>query len=344
MRIGFVGCGDAARTMGLATRFVRGLRVSAVVDPNAGRRSWFERRFAARGFDDWRTLLAPGIVDAVYVAVPHDAHRELALAYAAAGLPVLLEKPLAASFADAQAIASAQIDGARIAVNYQYRYDPRVAQLVDVARSGGLGPVSYVHVTVPWYRDERYFTNAAWHASRERSGGGTLLTQGSHALDIAILATGGAPTAVAARTYRRVHRDTEVEDLAYATVETSTGVPVSIVSSMVSRPPDRLTIAVYGRNGSIVWRGPARSRLRGRGVRVRRPFVATELHAYVASLAGFRDWAAGGGAHRCRAADALNVMRAVDAAYRSASDGCMIDVRDAAGAAATPSHARDGDG
>ncbi len=323
MRLAIVGCGDAARAVGLASRFVRRCRVAAVADPDAGRRMRFARTFGAAGYADWREVLAAGGVDAVYLAVPHDLHREVALAFAERGTSVLLEKPVAATLEEAERLVREQPPGARIAVNYQYRYDPKVRALLEAA--SGAGTLYYAQVIVPWYRGDEYFCGSPWHASAARSGGGTLLTQGSHALDIALCAC-GAPVRATARVFQRLHTSGETEDLAAAIVETESGSPIFITSSMVSRPAARVSIALYGSAGSIVYRGPQQARLVSRRVRVPRRAVATQLHPYVASLAGFRDWAEGGSPVRCTASDALAVMRAVDAAYRSARAGATVDI------------------
>ena len=321
MNLAVVGLGDAARAVCLATRFVPRCRISAVVDLDEARARNVAFRFGAEAFTDWRRLLvASGSrrPDAVYVAVPHDLHAAMTAELANAGFPVLLEKPVAESLSAALELARQVPVDARIAVNYQYRYDPCAWALVRTALLGTLGPLRYVEVVVPWHRDPSYFTAAAWHASRSRSGGGTLLTQGSHALDIALLAAGGEPVGAAGRIFRLVHTSAEVEDLAFGCVQTRSGVPVTITSSMVSRPADRVRITVYGERGRLTYRGPARARLQARGVRVRSPVVLTELHAYVASLAGFARWAAGGKPHRCPLRSAVPVLAAVDAIYRDA--------------------------
>ena len=325
MRLGIVGCGDASLAIGLATRFVRRCSISVVCDVDGRRRERFARRFGATPVAEWQELLDGRLADAVYVAVPHDLHRELAAPLADAGLDVLLEKPLAATLADAGMLARGDAPGV-VAVNYQYRFDPRVRALVGAARSGRLGEISHISVDVPWYRDEAYFRAAPWHASIQRAGGGTLLTQGSHALDVALLASGERPARACGRTYRRVHPAVEVEDLATGVVETESGLPIMITSSMVTRPQRRLSIAVHGSAGTVVYRGPSRPALRSRGVRVRAPFVLTQLHPYVASLAAFRDSHEGRPSAVCTAADALPVMRAVDALYRSAAEGRVVSV------------------
>jgi predicted dehydrogenase len=325
MRLACVGCGDAAKAINLASRFVSGVEMTVFVDAARDRaESMADRHRGARAETDWRTLADDPAVDAVYVAVPHSLHREVVGELSAAGKPVLLEKPLAESVASGAELLSALPAGAKVGVNYQYRYDPKAWALVTAVRSGSVGSVHYISVDVPWYRTPAYFDHASWHAQAQVAGGGTLLTQGSHLLDIALLCAGSVPVAASGQTYRRQFVESEVEDLASGQLETSSGIPIFISSSMVSPPGFRASIAVYGSRGCIRYEGPGRASLRGYGVRVPRPVVFTQLHSYRASLSGFKKWVNGGELYRCTAGDAMPVLRAVDAIYRSAGSGARV--------------------
>ncbi len=335
MNLAVIGCGDAARTVVLASRLVRGVRLVAFADTNRLRAERLARRFrGAVAAERWEELLAMESVEAVYLAVPHVLHEELTVASVSAGKAVLLEKPLAGSVASAErlleATASEEGQSARpkIGVNYQMRYDPRAWALVEAARAGLLGEIAYITVDVPWYRTEAYFENAPWHRSRDMAGGGTLLTQGSHALDIAMLCAGSHPVVASGRVYQRVHADTEVEDLAVGTIEMSSGVPVIVTSSMVARPGFLVRIAVYGSLGSVIYSGPGSPRLRSYGVRLAVPPALSELSGYVGAVRGFRRWVEQGEPFRCPAAEALPVLRAVDAVYRSASLGRTVRIEE----------------
>ena len=322
MRLAIVGCGDAAGTIGLASRFVPGVRVSVCIDVDSERARRFAARFrGAKSGTDWRVLANADDVDAVYVAVPHALHCEIATRLSSSGMPVLLEKPLAESVESAARLVAGLSDGHRVGVNYQYRYDPKAWALVEASRGGTLGELYYITVDVPWYRGPEYLTRAPWHLSLEASGGGTLLTQGSHALDLAIMCTGSDPVSAMGSTYRRRNVDSEVEDLASGQVDTAGGVPVFVTSSMVARPGFRTVISVFGSRGSAIYRGFSRPSVTGYGVRVRSAPVLTQLHAFRRSLAGFAGWANGGRPYRCPAEESLPVLRAVQAIYESAKVG-----------------------
>lgn len=327
MRLSIVGCGDAAAAIALASHFVPGVRVVACVDRDRSRAERFAGRFrGSRVETEWVSLLRDETVDAVYVALPHNLHAEVATACAAARKAVLLEKPLSHDLASARHLLDSLPADHRVGVNYQYRYDPKAWALVSAARSGRLGELLYVTVDVPWHRGDDYFERSPWHGSREVAGGGTLLTQGSHALDVALQCIGSEPVAASGSTYRRRFDRHEVEDLAAAQVETAAGVPVFVVSSMVSRPGFPVSVRVFGRRGAGIYRGPARPSLRGHGVRLASPPVLSQLAAYRLSVGGFRAWVEGRERYRCPAEDAIAVLRAVHAVYESAAAGRRVEV------------------
>jgi predicted dehydrogenase len=291
------------------------------VDRNAPRAELLARKVGARTSADWRDLLSDSDLDAVYVALPNHLHGEVTAAAARAGKAVLIEKPLAQGVDAARALLSGLPTDAKVAVNYQYRYEARAWALVEAVRRGELGEVRYVSVDVPWCRREEYYTESPWHGNAEQSGGGSLLVQGSHALDLALCATDSDPVRVTARTYQRGRSEIEVEDIAFGVVECRSGVPIAFTSSACTCPERSTTILVVGSAGTIVYRGFGRSRLRARGVRVRSRRVFTQLHSYVASLKAFSDWVDGGAPHRVPASSALPVLQAVCGAYRSAESG-----------------------
>jgi predicted dehydrogenase len=194
-----------------------------------------------------------------------------------------------------------------------------------------LGRLNYIEVRVPWYREKDYFSNAPWHGVAEVSGGGTLLTQGSHGLDLALWFSGSAPVSAFGSTYQRTFTSTRVEDLAFGVVETQSGVPILISSAMVARPGHPMTVAVYGKAGSAVFTASSPPRLRYRDVRRGVRVPSTPLQPYRSSLAAFRDWIEGGRPYRCSGRDAVPVLSAVDGIYRSARSGQRVDIAVPAG-------------
>ena len=114
------------------------------------------------------------------------------------GLPVFVEKPLTRTLSEGVQVAGrSKASGVKVGVNYQYRYDSGCYALARAMQKDQLGRIASVRINVPWRRDSTYFTESAWHAKLETAGGGTLITQGSHFLDVVLWGLGsGAVSAL----------------------------------------------------------------------------------------------------------------------------------------------------
>lgn len=299
MRLAVVGCGDIGSTLAFFARLNPRIALVACADVDLGR----ARRSAghrSKCYADYEKMLDEERPEALYAAVPTDQHAEVVAAAAQRGIHVLCEKPIATSAAAAlEAIRAAESAGVRFAVNLQYRYYRTCNRLVRLSRTGGLGRILYVRCNVPWHRERSYFEDSPWHRSIDRSGGGTLLTQASHILDIALLACGalgmgagsGADTEGKAGPqtgnplYWRVFgltrnlrfRTIEIEDFAAVTLELGDGPVVQVTSSMAAAVERPASIEVYGERATAVCTvGDLHSRLRVRHAKAERAGCAAE--------------------------------------------------------------------
>jgi predicted dehydrogenase len=262
-------------------------------------------------------------LDAVYLAVPHDLHFEMACAAIQAGRHVLIEKPITRTLEEGKQLVRLAREGrVRVGVNYQYRYDAGCYALAMAARRGGLGQVYYGHCNVPWHRETGYFEDGPWRGQISRAGGGTLLTQGSHALDVLLWALDSPPRAATGMTARLKFAQVEVEDIAAGVVELENGALAQVSSAMVATPEGTVTIQVYGEKGTALYCNRPFPRVRFRGTRVKKAHPPVwGLHALQRSLEAFRAWVMEDRPYLTPAEDALPVLAAIDGIYRSAQSG-----------------------
>ena len=322
LRLGLAGCGDIAGWMASLARLNRRLRFVACCDRALPRAEAFASRHRiSRAFPGYEEMLRGGGLDAVYLAVPHDLHLDMACAAVEAGLPVLLEKPLARTLAEGQEIVRRAADaGVPLGVNYQYRYDLGCYALARAAQRGDLGILYYGRCNVPWHREADYFEGGPWRGELARAGGGTLLTQASHALDLLLWAMDSPPRAAAGMSARPGFPglELEIETLALGTLALESGALIAVSSSMVARPEQAVTLEVYGQRATALYSGQPWPHVRFRGRRVRRERPpARGVHALARSLEGFRAWVVEGRPYLTPAAGALPVLAAVDALYRA---------------------------
>ena len=179
-----------------------------------------------------REMLQQTQPDIAVITTPHPFHASLALDCFEAGVHVLVEKPLAVEVSEGdQMIAAAQHAGKILAVNFQQRFRPTVERAHALVESGELGPLVRVLNVEPWYRTEAYYRSADWRGTWRGEGGGVLLNQAIHPLDL-LCHLAGLPAKVWGWT-RTLKHTIECEDTAQAMMEFPNGAPGYFVTSTV---------------------------------------------------------------------------------------------------------------
>lgn len=204
-------------------------------------------------FADPAALLKSGLVDAVLIATPHPSHVALALAALKAGLHVLLEKPIAVHKAEAvRLVAAAKRRPAQVfGADFNQRTNPCFQKIRDLVRGGGFGAVRRVNWTVTdWFRPEAYYKSSDWRATWAGEGGGVLLNQCPHHLDL-LQWTLGMPARVRASCHFGRYHDIEVEDDISAYLEYPDGTHVTFIAS-TGEAPGTNRIEINADGGRIV--------------------------------------------------------------------------------------------
>jgi predicted dehydrogenase len=205
-----------------------------------------------RASADLQAVLDDPQVRAVIVATPPATHAEIAGACLAAGKHVLVEKPLEVSLPRAQAlVAAARASGRRFGVVLQHRFRPGSLRLRALLESGALGTVQFALVRVPWWRPQHGYYDQPGRGSRARDGGGVLLTQAIHALDLFRSLVGVSAVQAAQATTTAVHR-METEDYAAALLRLAHGAPGVLVATTAMYPGSPEVIEIAGTLGTAV--------------------------------------------------------------------------------------------
>ncbi len=187
VRLGIVGLGNMGRAhrQNILDGKVSGIDLTAVCDIPKGLP---EPREGEAQFTDVGEMIGSGEIDAIHVCTPHPSHREIGVAALRAGLHVLMEKPLAVHTADCQALIDAYEEHGRgkvFAAMFNQRTDPHYKTLKRLIDTGEIGAVRRVHWSVTdWFRTEYYYAMGGWRATWKGEGGGVLLNQCPHNLDL----------------------------------------------------------------------------------------------------------------------------------------------------------------
>ncbi|MEM7735744.1 MAG: Gfo/Idh/MocA family oxidoreductase [Deinococcota bacterium] len=195
-------------------------------------------------------VLARADVDVICICTPSGQHAEQTIQAAEAGKHVLVEKPMALTLKDADAmIAACDRAGVSLGVALQRRAEPLFQQIKAATEAGDLGDLTLGVVTIPYVRDDAYYTQADWRGTWALDGGGVLMNQGIHLVDLLIWLMGD-PVSVQAYA-DTLHRNVEVEDTLAASLKFANGSLATITATTTAAPGFAHRLEVYGTQGGI---------------------------------------------------------------------------------------------
>jgi len=224
--------------------------LTAICDIDPQTRKTVSEKYAVPGFATATELLDSGLVDAVTIATPHYFHPPIAIEAFARGIHVLSEKPLAVTVGAAdQMIQAARASGCKFSVMYQMRTEPPNIAARKVIESGQLGEIYRTSLVMGWYRSQAYYNSGGWRATWTGEGGGVLINQAPHYLDL-FSWLGGLPATITGQTRTRLHT-IEVEDEAFALLEYPNGAHGYLYASTTEMPNHNL-LEICGDRGKLV--------------------------------------------------------------------------------------------
>jgi UDP-N-acetyl-2-amino-2-deoxyglucuronate dehydrogenase len=254
-RIAIIGAGLAATPHALALNELRDeVEVVGVVGRSRERLGRFTDTYGFPVAESFDAVLKDPRVDAVLVLTPPHTHLEFVEQAAAAGKHVLLEKPLDISMARAERVVEVcRKAGVQLGVVFQNRFRPAVQRLAALVTSDALGPLAYAGVDLRWWRPQSYYDEPG-RGTYARDGGGVLMTQAIHSLDILMWLAGGVSSVVAATATTRLH-SMEAEDFASAALTFESGAAGQVLATTAAYPGFPERIELIGANGTAVLEG-----------------------------------------------------------------------------------------
>lgn len=332
MRIGIIGLGmaSAPHAQSLADLGER-VQVAAAFSPTPERRDAFGRRWSMPVVGDIDKILANTSIDAVLILTPPNTHRDLVERAVASGKHVLLEKPLEVSTHNADALVqAAEKAGVVLGVVLQHRFRPVSVALSQMVSDGRLGDVVSASAKLSNWRPQSYYDQPG-RGTRARDGGGVLLTQGIHTLDLLISVAGLPVEAIAYAVTTPVHR-METEDLVAGAVRFENGAIGTVSATTCAYPGVPDSIEVIGTRGmariegaTLIARFHDGSDIElddgelGGGAGAD-PMAFSHMH-HRAVIEDFVDAVEQGRPPRVSGREALKVHRLIDALLRSAETG-----------------------
>lgn len=250
LRFVIAGTGMVARYHAEAISRTAGARLVAVSRSDPGRAAETAAHFGVPCETSYAALIARADVDVVCICTPSGLHAEQTIAAARAGKHVLVEKPMALAPHDADAaIAACRAAGVTLGVALQRRTDPRFRAVKAALDGGGLGRIVLGNVSIPYVRPQEYYDSAAWRGTWALDGGGALMNQGIHLVDLLLWYLGDVAE-VQAYAATLTHA-IEVEDCVTASLIFASGALGTLTATTSAAPGFPHRVEVYGDQGGI---------------------------------------------------------------------------------------------
>ena len=251
IHLGLIGGGNISETHACAASAIPGVAVVAIYGTNVERVSRLSRECGARAYEDFRGFLEHRPMDFVAIGSPSGLHATHGIAAAQRGLHVLTEKPIDISTRRAdELIQAAEKSGVKLGVMFQDRFKPEIRRLKNWIDHGLVGKPLLVEASVKWYRPAEYYGQSKWRGTLALDGGGALINQGVHTVDL-LLWLIGPVASVQARTATALHA-IEVEDTAIALLEFANGALGLLQATTAAFPGYPRRVEITGTEGTVL--------------------------------------------------------------------------------------------
>jgi UDP-N-acetyl-2-amino-2-deoxyglucuronate dehydrogenase len=338
LRIGLVGGGGITETHARAARDVPGVDIVAIAGSDEARVRRLCRDYGGMPFASFDAFLDHAGMDLVIIGSPSGFHAAQGIAAAERGLHLLVEKPLDITTERVDALlAAVERAGVRLGVIFQDRTRPDLQRAKRLIESGARGRRTLVEAIVPWYRPPSYYAESRWRGTWALDGGGALMNQGIHTVDLMLWLVGDV-VRLQGRAVTRLHA-IEVEDTAAATLEFENGAVGVLATTTTAYPGQPRRLMVAGSDGTLVIEqdrlmsldiaGSSRETMHGHrpgdDERASSPLVS-DVEGHRAVLEDFSAAVQSGARPLCDGRDGRRSVALVEALYRSSRTNGWIDV------------------
>ncbi|MFZ4508067.1 MAG: Gfo/Idh/MocA family protein [Fimbriimonas sp.] len=249
VRLGIIGLGNMGSGHYSAMPRVRNCELTAICDVATAKLQKFS---APNKFTSSADLIRSGTVDAILIATPHYDHTTIGIDAMENGIHVLVEKPISVHKADCERLIAAQREGIVFGAMFNTRTDPHYQRIRTIVRNGELGELQrFSWLITNWFRTEAYYASGGWRATWDGEGGGVLMNQCPHNLDLLQWIVGMPSRLTAFASFGKYH-DIEVEDEVTAYLEFPSGATGVFVTT-TGESPGTNRLEIVGDRGKLVY-------------------------------------------------------------------------------------------
>jgi len=252
VRFGMVGCGMISNFHARAIADAPDATLAGVFSRSAEKTAAFAEKYGCRPFNTLEEMVADPEIDAITICSPSGAHLDPALAAAAAGKHIIVEKPLEITTERCDKIIhAAEAANVKLGVTFQSRFHESARLMKQAVEGGRFGTITLGDAYVKWFRSQQYYDSGAWRGTWALDGGGALMNQAIHSVDL-LLWLMGPVAEVNARTATMTHERIEVEDVAVANLLFKSGALGVIEATTTAFPGSLKRIEICGDQGTAI--------------------------------------------------------------------------------------------
>lgn len=249
IRYAIVGAGVIGPTHAKALAQVKGARLVAVCDREPARAEKLAAEYGARPVQEFSDILSAKDIDAVSICTPSGMHGDMAIALLEAGKHVLSEKPMDITVEKCnEMVAAWERSGKKLTVIFQNRWAPDAQRMKQLRDAGRFGTLALANASVPWWRTQEYYDAGGWRGTWQWDGGGALMNQSIHTIDLLQWIAG--PVAELSAHYAVRGHKIETEDVAVAALKFEDGAVGTIIGTTCAWPGFPVRVEIFGSNGT----------------------------------------------------------------------------------------------
>lgn len=252
LRFGMVGSGNIIETHIKSIQKIPNAEVIAIFSRNQETAEKWGNQYNIQVYSDYEEFLGDDKIDIVTILTPSGTHADLGILAAKVGKHVIVEKPIDTKLAKTnELIRVCREANVTLSCIFQHRFDEAIVDIKNAMDLGEFGQLNFGAARTTWYRSQEYYDSGAWRGTWELDGGGTLMNQSIHYIDL-LLYLMGPVEEVHAYCATRAHERIEVEDIAVASIKFKSGALGLIEGNTAAYPGYSATLDIFGNNGSVI--------------------------------------------------------------------------------------------
>ena len=253
LKIGIVGCGNIFTMHATSAHHLENAQIVGVCDIKKNRADKAAKKYNCKAYYDYRELINKEIIDVVHICVPHYLHPIISKYAIEAGVNVLCEKPMSIKYEDAlENVALAEKNGVKYGIIFQCRYNDASKLVKEKVEDGTLGKIISARVVLTWCKPDEYYSLSDWKGTWDKEGGGVLIDQAIHSVDLANWFINDEIESVQGHMSNRGHSIMEVDDTVEGLVRYKNGATLGFWAMNNYGCDEPIEIRLFCEKGKVI--------------------------------------------------------------------------------------------